>query len=188
MKKLKRSIIFPELETYSGTSSLAVSKASVRELCDLRPVTHLLESFENFAVERTRTKELGKQLAAKKAAVDAEYNEFERQAYIEFSERTKRLKEEFRAKSEMLELELQKAEAEAETSFLKHKTDFEEYFKISSVYHEIFEDLNSSAKEIEGLLKLAEDIKLKDNRYYAEIFEKHRRIIRGIENYAKFTA
>lgn len=186
MKALKRSIIFPELETRSTASSLVVSKESVRQLCDLNPVTRLIDGIGNFAVERTRTRELGKRLAAEKAAIDAEYTELERQAYIEFSEKTKRLEEEFKAKSQMLELQLQKAEAEAENAFLEHQTEFQKYLRTSEIYAKVFDSLKKALTEIEGLLKLAEENKLTNNRYYTELGEHYRRLHRGIANYAKF--
>ena len=157
MSNIKYAIRFPDLQTVNYTHSISIfSEASITNTINTFLKTFdVLGSLTEFVVQRNRTKQLSRQLNARKRVLDASVENLKEQKRIEFEEYTKRLQTQLQFEKESLELETKKLILEASAKVKDFSISFEENMKSNRVLHNL---ISTEAHFLESIKDYIDDL------------------------------
>lgn len=136
MRRIKYAVRFPglaETDPKSPPDIFSENAVAERERGFFETL-HVLDSLAGFVIQKTRTSELGKQLKARKQALDAETDDRIQQLRIQYEEESKRLQIRIEHVRQEMDLELQNLKWETAEKARDFSFSYEEYMKSNELF------------------------------------------------------
>ena len=182
----KYAVKFPGLDTFRSRDNVSIFSESgiIKTENTFFSAIDVASSLAEFVVQKNNTKELGKQLAYKKQALDAEIDNKIEQMQIQYEEEAKRLKIQLKSEKEAMTNEFHRMKVELATKSNEIDFAFEEYIKSNAIFFGIINREKAMIESIHPFIEtLAEDYA--NRREYIKYCEIERRSLDLIDNYIK---
>ena len=182
----KYAVRFPELDTFRSQDNVSIffeGRITNTEKTFFS-VIDVASSLAELVVQKNNTKELGKQLAYKKQALDAEIDNKIEQVQIQYKEEAQRLKIQLKAEKETMKNEFRRMKVELATKSKEIDFAFEEYIKSNAIFFGIINREKAMIESIHPFIEsLAEDYA--NRREYIKYCEIERKSLDLINSYIK---
>ena len=176
MIRKKYAIRFPELQDMGVSCTTNIfSEKSIRETGNTFFKTFdALGSLTGYVIQKNKTNELARQIAAEKAAFDTEIDNLTEQKRLEFEEYSKRLKIQLEYEKQKMELDMKELIFEASQRIADFSISFEEATRKNKIFLKIIQSEKKFLDSIQDYIKkLAEDYsRCKEYVLYCELQRK----------------
>lgn len=155
MIREKYAIRFPDIQnTQAAMPECIFSERSVAEAeHTFNQTFDLLHSLTGYVIQRNRTRELEKQLDARKEAVDAQAEQQRKQKQMEFEEYSKRLQIQLKTEKEQMELEIKRLHQEMSAMVSMFSVSVEEAIQESQIWRKIILDQKNFLQLIQPFIE-----------------------------------
>lgn len=186
MIREKYAIRFPDIISMNDYNSVSIfSEKSIQKASNTFFDTFdALGSLAGLVLQKTKTKELSKQISSQKRALDETVENQKLQMQIEFEEYTKRLQERVKFEKEKMELDLKEMLLQTGSIVNKFSSSFEEQMKKSQVLADVIKQEKNFLLSVQMYINdLANDYS--QRREYVKYCEMQRKSLELVNTYVK---
>ncbi len=186
MIKKKYAVIFPEIQTVSNNTPVSIfSEQTVGE--SVKTFSKTFDAFGNlldYVEQKNKTKELGKQLSSKRAALDAGIESFREQKQIEFEQYSDRLRIQMENEKEAMKMDLERIRLEVSAQIADFSVSFEEAMKTNQLFMNLIRKEHQFLKETEAYIDILQN-DFSQHKAYVMYCELRRKSFELIDTYLK---
>ena len=186
IREKKYAVCFPDMETDAASATVSIfTERSVQETQDTFLKTFsLFHSLSNYVIQRNRTRELGKQLDARKAALDVQVEQLRGQMEIEYAEESKRLQLRLKTEREQMELDFRRLIQETSAAMSDFSISVEEAMQKSQILSRIIRRERECLEAVQPYVECLAD-SYSRRREYVQYCEMQRKSYALIDRYLK---